>query len=227
MKKQVQDYMFWVYWSVAVFVACIFTLPPAFMNITNFFEVDGCWFENVRYSWIFYYGPMFVMAGVNIILGASVQTMLMLHRREMSSVGKDSESSKGQSSTQEPQGSIKSSSMMEEAGVRSTTFMTSSANGTSTQQGNQPAIRKKRNSGDELKSVAIIVNLYVAIPFICEFATAVTESLPDYGGEVGALFQTFFVSCMGCSLSVSFALTRRCKSRYVTRSKERKWKGKA
>ncbi|KAI8848458.1 hypothetical protein BC829DRAFT_443788 [Chytridium lagenaria] len=64
---------------------------------------------------------------------------------------------------------------------------------------NGSARRSKKTPEDELRSVAIIVNLYVAIPFICEFATAVTESLPDYGGEIGALFQTFFVSSMGYS----------------------------
>ncbi|KAI8848459.1 hypothetical protein BC829DRAFT_443789 [Chytridium lagenaria] len=91
LKREAQDYLFWVYWCVAVIGAGAFSLPPPFMNIITFFEVDGCWFDDVKHSWTFYYGPMFVMAVVNIILGVAVHTMLMIHRKEMAVLSKDVE----------------------------------------------------------------------------------------------------------------------------------------
>ncbi|KAI8848456.1 hypothetical protein BC829DRAFT_215151 [Chytridium lagenaria] len=189
LKHQVKDSMFWAYWTVAIVVGISCALPPMFMNIIYYDEVDGCWFKNVRYSWGFYYGPLFFMAAVNIILGIAVQFALLAHRREMTILGKDVEdSSKGESHTND--GSTnhnKSSSIGIAESGRSASQLSSPTVHNKSQLNLAP--KKMRRTGDELSSIAIIVNLYVAIPFICEFATAVTESIPDMAARLATSFK--------------------------------------
>ncbi|KAJ3106927.1 hypothetical protein HDU96_008048 [Phlyctochytrium bullatum] len=58
------------------------------------------------------------------------------------------------------------------------------------------APKKKKKTGDELRSVALQVNLYVIIPFVCELATAITETA-HWNGEWANFIQTTSISAMG------------------------------
>ncbi|KAJ3117303.1 hypothetical protein HDU96_007209 [Phlyctochytrium bullatum] len=80
MKRGVPDWAFGTYWIVSVIVAMAFCLPPMFMNnVISFNELDGCWFDQPQTTWQFYYGPLFLMALVNIVLAICVWIALGQH----------------------------------------------------------------------------------------------------------------------------------------------------
>ncbi|KAI8854863.1 hypothetical protein BC829DRAFT_485852 [Chytridium lagenaria] len=84
LKRAAPDWAFYGYWGAALVAALSFSLPPMFMNATAFNEIDGCWFKEARISWTYYYGPLFFMALINIIIGISVQVALIKHTRNIS-----------------------------------------------------------------------------------------------------------------------------------------------
>ncbi|KAJ3101092.1 hypothetical protein HDU97_001674 [Phlyctochytrium planicorne] len=197
MKQQVPDSNFYLYWVVAIVASLAFSIPPIIMNVISYFDVDGCWFSSVKWSWIFYYGPLFTMAVVNIVLGGLVQFALTAHRKQMDGA-EHGDSSHEASSANDTSGAA-SSHMSSKTG-RSTHGMTAVEEGKSSSNIVSPSSskpKKPKKTGDSLRSVAKQVNYYVAIPFICEIATAVTESIPGNGGNVGDFFQTTLVSSMG------------------------------
>ncbi|KAJ3099929.1 hypothetical protein HDU97_002661 [Phlyctochytrium planicorne] len=189
LKKAVPEWAFAAYWVTALIAASSFCIPPLTFNSSGYSEIDGCWFKSPTTSWIYYYGPLFGMAVVNLFLGISTQVAMMAFNKKM-----DEELGSHNHTWSDPIESEISSKQQNQ----SSHGISSGSPITSVFGRKERTPKKTRKSGDELRSVALFVNLYVAIPFVCELATAITESLPqDQVGELGNFFQTLLVSSMG------------------------------
>ncbi|KAJ3192072.1 hypothetical protein HK101_007090 [Irineochytrium annulatum] len=177
LKRSVVDRAFEIYVLCALIMSLAFALPPALMpGMLGFEDIDGCWFvgDNARRdAWTFYYGPLFVMAILNMVFAVAIRVAFIKHVRKM----------------YHPQSSIEGPSTSDHA----TSDHHKSQSNMMSQQQQQP--KQKRNK-DSLISVALQVNYYVGIPFLCVFLECLIDSLdPSYIVPEFPLFLSVLLSC--------------------------------